>query len=70
MTFAELKNKIIDLSVEERFELTALITHLNQAEDPEYQRKLEARMTAMDTGEKFTATDLNRIHTELSDKEK
>ena len=68
MSFTEIKDSVEALSIEERLELAAWIAHLNHAKDPVYLAELEARMSAMDSGKKFTSADLERVHAELSAK--
>jgi hypothetical protein len=68
MSLAEIKDCIEALSVEDRPEIAAWIAHLNRAADPSYQAELEARMSRMDAGRKFTQADLARTHAELNDK--
>ena len=58
MGLAEVKASIVEMSVEQRLEIAALIAHLNRAEDPEYQAELDRRMSAMDAGHK---NQLDRI---------
>jgi hypothetical protein len=58
MSFAEVKESIVEMSAEERLEVAALIAHLNRADDPEYQSELDRRMAAMDAGEKFSGQSL------------
>jgi len=58
MSFAEVKESIAELSVEERLEVAALIAHLSRADDAEYQSELDRRMAAMDAGKKFSGQSL------------
>ncbi len=66
MSLAEIKERIAELTPEERLEIAALIVHLNQTDDPEYKAELGRRMAAMDAGNKYTEQDLKRLHEELS----
>jgi hypothetical protein len=68
MSLAEIKDCIEALSVEDRLEIAAWIAYLNRATDASYQAELEARMSRMDAGHKFTQADLARAHAELNDK--
>lgn len=70
MSFAELKDQVARLDVTERLDLAALITHLGQADDPQYQADLDQRLAAMDAGRKFGLAELDRIHNELAAKGK
>jgi hypothetical protein len=65
MSFAEVKQSIQEMSVEERLEVVALITQLNRADDPEYQAELDRRMSAMDNGRKHSEASLRQLHEEL-----
>jgi hypothetical protein len=65
MSLAELKNAVVELSPDERLELAALIAHLNQANDPQYQSELDRRMAAMDAGKKQTQVKLQQLHQDL-----
>jgi hypothetical protein len=60
MSFAEVKESIVEMSAEQRLEVAALIAHLNRADDPEYQSELDRRMAAMDAGEKFSGQSLKK----------
>ncbi len=68
MSLAEVKASVVEMSVEERLEVAALIAHLNRAEDPAYQAELERRMTAMDAGRKTSAIALKAVHDELANR--
>jgi hypothetical protein len=68
MSLAEIKDSIEALSVEDRLEIAAWIAFLNRATDPSYQAEMDARMTRMDAGKKFTQADLARVHAELNAK--
>jgi hypothetical protein len=65
MSFAEVKQSIEEMSVEERLEVAALITQLNRVDDPEYRAELDRRMSAMDKGRKYSEPALQRLHEEL-----
>ncbi len=54
MSFAEVKETIVEMSAEERLEVAALIVHLNRADDADYQSELDQRMDAMDAGQKVS----------------
>jgi len=68
MSLAEIKDSIETLSVEQRLEIAAWIAFLNRATDPAYEADIDARMSRMDAGHKFTQADLERIHAQLNDK--
>lgn len=61
MSFAELKEKVAELSEDERLELQALLLHLSRRGDPEYKAEMGRRMARMDAGEKYTVEDIERI---------
>ena len=63
MSFAEVKESVVEMSAEERLELAALIAHLNRADDSEYQAELDKRMSAMDAGRKTSAQGLKKATT-------
>ena len=65
MSFAEVKQSIEEMSVEQRLEVAALIVHLNRSEDPEFQEELDRRMSAMDSGKKNSAKTLEQLHEDL-----
>ena len=65
MSVAEVKASIVEMSVEERLEIAALIAHLNRADDPEYQAKIDRRMAAMDAGRKTDLAALEHLHEDL-----
>ncbi len=65
MSFTEVKERVAEMSAEERLEVAALIAHLNRADDSEYQVELDGRMSAMDAGRKTSAQTLEKRHTEL-----
>jgi hypothetical protein len=68
MSFAEVKQSIREMSVDERLEVAALIAHLNRADDPEYQADLDGRMSAMEQGRKHSESALRQVHEELTKK--
>jgi len=53
------------MSADERLEIAAFITHLNQSGDPEYQRAMDKRMSAMDAGRKVSAETMEKLHRSL-----
>ena len=65
MSFAEIKERIAELTPEERLELAALIAHLSQAEDPNYRVELDRQLAEMDAGKKYSRQDLEQLHDEL-----
>jgi len=65
MSMAEVKERIAEMSAEERLEVAALIAHLNRADDQEYQAELDQRMSAMDAGRKNSAAAVENSHRNL-----
>lgn len=68
MSVAEIRQQIAGLSMEERLDLAAWITHLNRADDLEYQRDLDGRLDRMQSGHKSTLNDLEKLHEHLAAK--
>ena len=66
MSLAEIKDQIVMMSVEERLEVAALISHLNQVDDPAYQAELARRLDSMADGHKTSLEDLQRLHDKLT----
>jgi hypothetical protein len=60
MSFAEIKDGVRALTVEQRLDIAALIIHLNRAEDGGWQRELDKRLTAMEAGRKHGQPELER----------
>ena len=68
MSLAEVKTSVAAMSIDERLDVAAFIAHLNRAEDPEYRAELDRRMVDMDSGRKTPASELERLHEDLSRK--
>jgi hypothetical protein len=51
MSFTELKEKVVELSAEERFKLSAFLAELEQ--EKEFRDQVGRRMQAMDAGAKM-----------------
>jgi hypothetical protein len=66
MSLAEVKTSVAGMSIDERLDMAAFIAHLNRAEDSEYRAELDRRMAGMDSGCKTTASELERLHEEMS----
>jgi putative addiction module component (TIGR02574 family) len=66
MSLAELKDQIAVMSAEDRLELAALISHLNQADDAAWQAELDRRLDAMDHGNKTGLAELEQVHEKLT----
>jgi hypothetical protein len=70
MSFAELKERIAELNLEERLEIAAWITHLNRRDDHDYQAELDRRLARMEAGDKSSASDLERLRAQLFARER
>ena len=68
MSLAEVKTSVAAMSIDDRLDVAAFIAHLNRAEDPEYRAELDRRMADMDSGRKTLASELERLHEDLSRK--
>jgi DNA-binding transcriptional MerR regulator len=68
MSLAEVKTSVEAMSIDDRLDVAAFIAHLNRAEDPEYRAELDRRMAEMDSGRKTPASELERLHEDLSRK--
>lgn len=66
MSVAEVKTSIAQLSVEERLDVAAFITHLNQEQDPEFMAELGERMDQMRAGRETTQEQLEALHRHLT----
>jgi len=66
MSLAEIKDQIVGMSVEDRLEVAALISHLNQVDDAAWQAELDHRLDAMDQGHKSGVAELERLHEKLT----
>ena len=63
MTFAELKNQILLLSVTQRSQLADYLKELT--DEDAFRKTIDKRMKAMDEGHKITAEEVERRHKEL-----
>jgi hypothetical protein len=68
MSLAEVKTSVAAMSIDDRLDVAAFIAHLNRAEDPDYRAELDRRMADMDSGRKTPASELERLHEDLSRK--
>jgi hypothetical protein len=60
MSFTELKEKVVDLSVEERFKLSAFLSDLEQEKQMEFRSEVDRRMKKMDGGDKISMEDFEK----------
>jgi hypothetical protein len=65
MSFAELKEKVAELSEEERLDMEAWLVSLRLMNDPEWLAEMSRRMADMDAGKKVSQEEILRIHQEL-----
>jgi hypothetical protein len=65
MSISELKEQVVALTAEERLELAALIAHLNRRDDPAYHAEIDRRLAEMETGQKMSQGDLEKLHQQL-----
>jgi hypothetical protein len=65
MSFAELKEKVAELTEEERLDLESWLVTLRLTNDPEWLAEMDRRMAGMDAGKKITQEEVMRIHQEL-----
>lgn len=66
MSVAEVKTSIAKLSLVERLDVAAFITHLNQEQDPEFMAELGDRMDQMCAGRETTQEQLEALHQRLT----
>jgi hypothetical protein len=57
MSFTELKEKVVELSAEDRFKLSAFLADLEQEREMEFRNLADKRMKAMDAGAKMDMAD-------------
>ena len=66
MSFAELKDRVAELTSEQMLDLSAFIAHLSRTDEPQYQAELDRRLRVIESGKKFDHTDLARLHNDLT----
>ncbi len=66
MNFIEMKKEIPTLTREERLELAHILHFCDMTDDKGYLAELGRRMAAMDSGDKVTQEEVERIHKELT----
>ena len=62
MSFAELKEQVAELTVEERFKLSAFLAELGQEKEADFREEVDRRMKAMDAGAKVTMEQFEERH--------
>jgi hypothetical protein len=65
MSFAELKQKVTELSPEERFQLAAFLADLERGNEAQFRATVDKRMRAMDEWHKVTAEEFERRSNDL-----
>lgn len=65
MTTTHIREQIDAMSDEDRFFTAAYLQHLGNDSDAQRKATLEARMTRMDSGRKFSLEQLKDMHQEL-----
>jgi hypothetical protein len=65
VSIAEIKASIDRMTDEERFFAAAYLQHRARASDPAYQSLLSERMKLMDSGQRVTLEQAERIHEAL-----
>ncbi len=62
MTTMQVKQQIDAMSDEDRFLAAAYLEHLSNAKDAAYRLNLSERMQRMDSGQKVSLEQLERLH--------
>ena len=65
MSFTELEQQVLALSVEERRQLRNVLEKIRMDNDVEWQEEMARRNARMDAGEKVSLEELERMHEEL-----
>jgi len=65
MSFAEIKEKVAELTDEERLDLEAWLLCLRLGNDPAWLAEMDRRMAKMDAGKKVSQEEVLRMHQEL-----
>lgn len=65
MSFAELKEQVATLTVEERFKLSAWLVELEQEKESEFRSEVNSRMSKMDAGKKMSMEEFEGKHEKL-----
>ena len=65
MSFTELEQQVLALSVEERLQLRNVLEKIRMDNDVEWQEEMARRNARMDAGEKVSLEELERMHEEL-----
>lgn len=62
MSMAELKQTVVTLTAEERFELAAFLAELDEGDENRFNQMISQRMDAMDSGHKVTMEQFESEH--------
>jgi hypothetical protein len=65
VSFTEIKEQVAELPLEERFQLSAFLTELDERNETEFRGQADRRMKDMDAGKKISAEEFERRHREL-----
>ena len=65
MSLAELRDKVAELTPEERLQLSAFLADLEQENEVEFRAAADGRMKAMDAGRKVTMEEFEQRHEKL-----
>ncbi len=65
MSLTEIKEQIPDLTADERLELAAMLSDLEQDSEESFRTQVAARMKAMDQGRKLSQEEFETRHGEL-----
>jgi signal recognition particle GTPase len=61
MSLQELKDAVIELTSEERFELEAFLQHLAHKDDPSYLRELDEASERITSGKGHSLDDVRKL---------
>ena len=65
MNVAVIKDSIAQMTLDERREVSAFISHLNSVQDPEFMAELGRRMDQMQAGQETGEEQLEALHRRL-----
>jgi len=65
MSLAELKEQVAVLSQKERLQLAAYLADLEEQDELAFQKEVDKRMKAMDSGKKVTSQEVEAMHEQL-----
>ena len=68
MSIDQIKQSVLEMSDEERFQLTAFLTHLREKDDLEHQHKLNEANSRISQRQRLTLDQLRQIIEKIDDK--